>query len=79
MAAGLMDTSLFNLPEEPVRNLDFEAHGRKTAAEACVVTVAISFPAGIGQREWIFEFRVVVVVGVLNENVHVCAWPLYIS
>lgn len=36
-----MDTSLVNFPEDPIRNLDLEAKGRKTAAEACVVTVAI--------------------------------------
>ena len=54
MTAGLIDTSLFNLPEEPVRNLDFEVHGRKTAAEACVVTVAISFLAGIQQKKMEF-------------------------
>lgn len=41
-AIGLMDNSLVNLPEDPVRNLDFEAHGRKRVAEACVVTVAMS-------------------------------------
>jgi hypothetical protein len=40
-AIGFMDNSLFNLPEDPERNLDFEVHGRKMAAEACVVTVAI--------------------------------------
>lgn len=40
---GLKVTSLFNLPEDPVRNLGLEAHGRNTAAEACVVTVAM-FP-----------------------------------
>jgi hypothetical protein len=40
-AIGLMDKSLLNLPEDPERNLDFEAHGRKRAAVGCVVTVAI--------------------------------------
>lgn len=40
---GLKETSLFNLPDDPVRNLVLVAHGRKMAAEACVVTVAI-FP-----------------------------------
>lgn len=40
-AMGLMANSLCNLPEDPVMNLDFEAHGRKTEAEACVVTVAM--------------------------------------
>lgn len=38
---GLILTSRFSLPEDPVRNLDFEAHGRKMAAEAWVVTVAM--------------------------------------
>nr|GMC48350.1 hypothetical protein Iba_chr01aCG19900 [Ipomoea batatas] len=37
---ALKETSLFSLPDDPVRNLVLEAHGRKTAAEACV-TVAI--------------------------------------
>jgi len=49
-AIGLMDNSLVNLPEDPVRNLDFEAHGRKRAAEACVVTVAMS--TGLNQSNW---------------------------
>lgn len=40
---GFTDSSLPSLPEDPVRNLDLDAHGRKTAAEAWVVTVAI-FP-----------------------------------
>lgn len=53
---GLMrDTSLFNLVEEdPVRNLDFELmHGLKTAAEACVVTVAIFSHLNFGQENGI--------------------------
>lgn len=44
--ADLKDNSRWSLLEDPVRNLDFEAHGRKTATEACVVTVAMS-PAGV--------------------------------
>ena len=38
---GLAGNTLPNFPEDPLRNLDFEVHGRKTASEACVVTVAI--------------------------------------
>lgn len=38
----LTETSLVSLPEEPLRNRDFDAHGRKTASDACVVTVDIS-------------------------------------
>jgi len=51
-AMGLRDTSLFNLVEEdPVRNLDFELmHGLKTAADACVVTVAIFSHLNFGQE-----------------------------
>lgn len=48
---GLNDISLFNLPEEPLRNLDLDAHGRNTAAEACVVTVAIVAPTRIPAKK----------------------------
>lgn len=47
----LMETSLFNLPDDPVRNLVFEAHGRKTAMEACVVTAAIVSDLNIDERK----------------------------
>lgn len=60
---GLTDKSLLSLPEDPVRNLDFEAHGRKTAAEACVVTVAISPGLNFGETEKNFQ-ALVVVLGV---------------
>lgn len=40
---ALMLTSLFNLPDELVKNRVFDEQGRNTAAEACVVTVAIFF------------------------------------
>jgi len=65
---GLILTSRFSLPEDPVRNLDFEAHGRKMAAEAWVVTVAMLM-------------TVAVAVEKRRENVVVlfCAWLSLIS
>lgn len=68
-----MDKSLFNLPEDPVRNLDFEAHGRKTAAEACVVTVAIFPGLKIGWNRTKFS------VTCSGFRSNVCAWLRYIS
>lgn len=81
---GFKATSLFNLPEDPVRNLDLDAHGRNTAAEACVVTVAM-FP------DESYEPRSAGVVAVEKgwlmkkyENLMLCAclcschlWPLF--
>lgn len=46
---GLMETSLFSLPDDPVRNLVFEAHGRKMAMEACVVNAAIVSDLNFGE------------------------------
>jgi len=67
---GLILTSRFSLPEDPVRNLDFEAHGRKMAAEAWVVTVAM-----------LMAVAVAVAVEERCENVVVlfCAWLSLIS
>lgn len=45
----LIETSLFNFPDDPVRNLVFEAHGRKAAMEACVVTAAIVSELNFGE------------------------------
>jgi len=40
---NLTGHTLLGLPGAPVKNLDFKAHGRNPAIDACVVTAAISF------------------------------------
>lgn len=60
---GFTDKALLNFPEDPERNLDLEAHGRKTVLEAWVVTVAI-FSARMVVEEipilvWVQEVRFV--------------------
>ncbi|KHL91181.1 hypothetical protein QW71_36150 [Paenibacillus sp. IHB B 3415] len=46
----LSEISLLSLPEEPVRNWDLAARGRKTAVDACAVMVAIFTDLNSGEE-----------------------------